>query len=826
MVAALAAEAPQLTDAVNELAREWLAPLLKPGFTPPAKEKHFNDPIWGTITLHPWEVALLDTPLAQRLRGVKQLGLAHLVFTGATHDRFSHLCGVVAAADMMMDSLARNAMARRENETLPDIGAADRYLIRLAALIHDAGHGPFSHAIEPVIERMYENDLNAIKAALRKQFPNVGRISPSEAIAVLIVASDAFRDVLALPMMNSVTNMRSPETVSLRLIAALVGANDEPNRGCLSAIISGQIDADKLDYMARDAHHAGLPIDFDTKRLISKLEFLTVDEPSLLSRLRNALRNRVRDAKNRRYFDIGISYGGTGAFEQMLIGRVFLYDRLYHHHKVRAADSMAQRLVHYAAPDYKGLTLKMLYAQISDDAIVRAFARSSPPKSSGAGEIQFPVTAESQYLSDCIVNRRLYKRAFAFAGRFIPSHKVEAPQEVSTLGRDADQRLRRALSNEDLQDAERRRVMVRVNKALADFSGRLLAEQEIAERGVEIGRLFSEDHALREQSESLQAHHIIVDLRESPHQRITTIARMGDGKLDVPDVFYDPSRWAAVYDIQRRTGYVYADEAHLELVAFAARIWFYTKYRCVLDEAADRYSRTNGLLEPTWYQTLVRANILTERDAGYLTYPRLVHLPFDLPYSHVPPPWNETDPEFRDRFIREFNEALPDGIPAIAETNLVTTIEAILNYLQARSEGAFVRRKLTREKELQENLLQSLRDQGCDAVEGAEVGGGESDLIVEERVVIENKFIKEPTDDPFGLAPHAGSQARRYALSTGQKFVIVMIAYRSKTENGKLAPSKCVKVVQVPNISPPFAEIRVVVRYGDSPPSSAPQTQT
>lgn len=817
---ALAANAPELTKEVNELTQEWLAPVLMPGFREPSKDKHFNDPIWGTITLHPWEVALLDTPLAQRLRGVKQLGLAHLVFPSATHDRFSHLCGVVAAADRMMDSLARNAVARSDDEQVINIRTSDRYRIRLAALIHDVGHGPFSHAIEPVVERIYKKELESISAELKQQFQNVGRVSPSEAIAVLIVASDAFREVLAHSMMAKVADTESPAELSVSLIAALVGGDDNSLRGCLVSIVSSQIDADKLDYMARDAYHAGLPIDFDTHRLINKLEFLTVEESALLPRLKLSLLDRVRASPHQRYADIGISYGGTGAFEQMLVGRVFLYDRLYHHHKVRAADAMAQRLVYYAAPGRQGLTLRMLYSSISDDAIIRAFGGSLHLKSNGAGELQFPTTPESRYLSECIINRRLYKRAFAFAGRFITSQTKDAAPE-----HDDDSR-RLFTQKEQREDAERRRVMRRLNKDLAELPGCLSAEKRIADWGVKIGKLFENGHQLHEQSKSLRRHHVIVNLPKSPHPtRITIIARMDDGKLDVPDVFYDPSRWAAAYDIQRRTGYVFADDAHRELVALAARIWFYKKYRCVLDEAADRYSRTNHLLKPEWYDTLVRKKILTKQAAHYLKRPRLAHGPFDLPESHIPSSWHETDPEFRDRFNGEFNAVLPDGIPAIAENDLTTTIEAIFNYVQTRSEGAFVRRTVTREKELQEDLLQSLRDQGCDAVEGAKMGGGETDIIVETRVVIENKLVKEPTDDPFGRVPHAGIQARRYVLSTGQKFVITMVAYCSKTETGKLPPSKCIQVRQISGVEIPFAEIRVVVRYGDTRPSAVPKSQ-
>jgi HD superfamily phosphohydrolase len=150
--------APDLSEQVDALVAEWLKPLLdKLGAERFAefRPKQVHDPIWGTIELLPWEVALLDTPLLQRMRGVRQLGLAQLVFPSASHDRLEHTLGVVGAVEETVRALSRQIVRwNRENQArlVPEIAEKDRYALRLAALLHDVGHGPFSHALEPVLE--------------------------------------------------------------------------------------------------------------------------------------------------------------------------------------------------------------------------------------------------------------------------------------------------------------------------------------------------------------------------------------------------------------------------------------------------------------------------------------------------------------------------------------------------------------------------------------------------------------------------------------------------------------------------------------------------
>src|ERR1700733_7540775 len=145
--------APELAAQTESLVQSWLSDLLeklKTGDFPEFRPKQVNDPIWGTIELLPWEVAILDTPLLQRMRGVRQLGLAQLVFPGASHGRLEHIIGVVGAVEEALRALSRQIERwNRDNRTqqIPEIERREKFAIRLAALLHDIGHGPFSHAI-------------------------------------------------------------------------------------------------------------------------------------------------------------------------------------------------------------------------------------------------------------------------------------------------------------------------------------------------------------------------------------------------------------------------------------------------------------------------------------------------------------------------------------------------------------------------------------------------------------------------------------------------------------------------------------------------------
>jgi HD superfamily phosphohydrolase len=190
-----------------------------------------RDPLWDTIPIDPVAVRIVDAPDFQRLRHIKQLGHAHLVYPGATHTRFDHALGVY--------HLARRALALlTERGQLGKVEPTDCALLPLAALLHDIGHYPFSHALEELETGRIPGHHEAL----------VGRFLTRTEVAAALrgVAQDG------------------PERVE----ALIRGQSDNPLQG----LLSGSLDLDKIEYLKRDARFCGVPYgEVDVDRLLHGL---------------------------------------------------------------------------------------------------------------------------------------------------------------------------------------------------------------------------------------------------------------------------------------------------------------------------------------------------------------------------------------------------------------------------------------------------------------------------------------------------------------------------------------------------------------------------
>lgn len=189
----IAAIVEQYRAATELFAEEALRPYLNSlakrteDFT---QDKEFNDPIWGTLVLRGHEVLILDSPLLQRLRRIRQLGVAHLVYPAAVHTRLEHSLGTCHQVHRLVQSINDHA----KDVGHPLIGDDLHSLLRVAALCHDVGHGLMSHVVENALRN--DRRCEELLLSFRQHVQKDSKSQLSEMAAYFIILSPAFRELL------------------------------------------------------------------------------------------------------------------------------------------------------------------------------------------------------------------------------------------------------------------------------------------------------------------------------------------------------------------------------------------------------------------------------------------------------------------------------------------------------------------------------------------------------------------------------------------------------------------------------------------------------
>jgi len=206
------------------------------------------DPVYNYIRLNKLEKTLIELPKFQRLKRIKQLGVASVVFPGALHTRFEHSLGTMHVADMIFD---------RFSDDLDD--KTDRYKVRLAGLLHDIGHSAFSHTIERGlrrIEKIVEPRYKRHESYTRSVISNLSK-------------ADIVKNALEEAGIDE-----NPHTFFKKISHIATGKRDDLDETdrFLSSIISGEIDADRIDYLIRDGLHTGINfIGFDLHHILENI---------------------------------------------------------------------------------------------------------------------------------------------------------------------------------------------------------------------------------------------------------------------------------------------------------------------------------------------------------------------------------------------------------------------------------------------------------------------------------------------------------------------------------------------------------------------------
>lgn len=298
-----------------------------------------RDPVHHTIPVSWDERKVIDHPLFQRLRRIKQTAFLHLVFAGATHDRFSHSIGAMHLASQAFDRIVDDFNAVFGPRAItPDQADYFRRLVRLTALLHDVGHGPFSHSLEgvtsagkpihPLRKDVLEHSELPSHWVKERGIPNrkkwLEEHTHHEDFTLVILAkmmneSGYIGGIPAQDIACLLADWVEP-TESLKEMCQVGPTGKWNAQPVLKALVSGEVDVDRMDYLLRDSHYTGVPYgQYDREMLIDNVVWRP--DPKKPSQLCVCIRRKA-----------------LHAFEDFLISRFHMFLQVYSHKTVVGFD--------------------------------------------------------------------------------------------------------------------------------------------------------------------------------------------------------------------------------------------------------------------------------------------------------------------------------------------------------------------------------------------------------------------------------------------------------------------------------------------------------
>ena len=280
--------------------------------------KVIQDPVHGAIGIDGVFLDILGRPEMQRLRQVRQLGLGCLVFPGANHTRFEHCLGTYHLAGQMAEAIG--------------LDRDDSRAVRMAGLLHDVCHPPFSHALEAAMEDATGmGHMDMARALVFGRVPcfreedsdlHGGMVTMAELMEADGISPDEVCGIIS-----------SPESTGVEVLDRFWNKHEYfPSKDYSHQIIHGPVDADQMDYLMRDAHHTGVSHGrIDCDRLLKTMSV-------------------VNDR-------IALSRGGITAAEGLMVSRSLMYTTVYFHETVRIAQRMITKSVEASGVDVSDIHL-------------------------------------------------------------------------------------------------------------------------------------------------------------------------------------------------------------------------------------------------------------------------------------------------------------------------------------------------------------------------------------------------------------------------------------------------------------------------------------
>jgi len=305
------------------------------------KKSHLDiiDPIHDFIRVYGPELRIIDSPIFQRLRGIRQLSGAHLTYPGAQHTRFEHSLGVMHIASQAGQALKEKGILKTD----------DIENLRVAALLHDIGHGPFSHLFEEILQQ-------------RKKISH-------EEMGRRIILKTELGDIL------------SKSGYDKKFITKLAFGDSKPQ--FMNQIISGILSADIMDYLLRDGYFTGAEhAKIDHKRITQSLE--------------------VYQKK------LALESSALYSFESMMHSRHQMFKAVYFHKTVRSAEVMLLESIRLADKEL-GLTSLNLddYVKLTDESLLFKLFSLSDDSDELKRAKEFAQDYQNRRLLKCVFERIL-----------------------------------------------------------------------------------------------------------------------------------------------------------------------------------------------------------------------------------------------------------------------------------------------------------------------------------------------------------------------------------------------------------------------------------
>lgn len=276
------------------------------------KETLVMDPIHGFIDISQYPVLkeIIETPYFQRLRRLYQLGLASTVYPNATHSRFAHSLGVMHTFLILFDSITRrsSSLPQKRIKQLRPLGA-------VAALLHDVGHGPFSHASEHILE----NGNFDHEAMTRNVILN-----------------------------TEISKILEKNKIKPQLICDILRYEVSGDLRFVSLLVSSELDADRLDYLMRDSFFTGVNYgQIEVQRIANTLQLWEKSSPTGFK------------------WTLVVSLKGLSAIEDYVIGRYLMYEGVYFHKVTRSTESLLKIIFERASKTAVGRKSLEKYVNIT-----------------------------------------------------------------------------------------------------------------------------------------------------------------------------------------------------------------------------------------------------------------------------------------------------------------------------------------------------------------------------------------------------------------------------------------------------------------------------